>query len=243
MIHAVIFDLDGTLVQTEELKGESYARAAVELSSDGLTEAEVLTWFRGVVGMPREKLAAALVQHFHLEQKAQAKMGEFGVGSAGEAFGQLRLRYYDAMLNDPDLIRAQEIPHNIALLRKVYAEGYKTALATMSYKDQVDRILKVLDCETLFSFIATAEDVKHGKPDPEIYHLVCRHLDTTPDVCLVIEDSATGVEAGVAAGMKVIAVSTPLTHDGLHELKDLDARWLVDDPATLMDVVKQRMAE
>jgi beta-phosphoglucomutase-like phosphatase (HAD superfamily) len=243
MIEAVIFDLDGTLVQSEELKAESYARAALELSPDHLTEEAVLERFKAVVGMPRDQLAAVLVERFHLEEKARARMAEFGVSTPVEAFLQIRLRYYDAMLNNHDLIAAHEIPHNVALLHKMRDEGYRIGLATMSYHDQVERILTVLDCHTLFDFVATVEDVKRGKPDPEIYLLVAQHLQTAPAHCLVIEDSPIGVEAGVAAGMRVIAVSTPLTHDGLHGLQSLDARWIVDDPKTLPDVVKQCMAE
>ncbi len=243
MIQAVIFDLDGTLVQSEELKAESYARAAVELSPDHLTEAYVLERFKDVVGMQRDQLAEILVKRFHLEDQAAARMAEFGVSTPAQAFLQVRIRYYDAMLDDRVLIQSHEIPHNIALLHKMREQGYKTGLATMSYKDQVDRILPVLGCDNSFDCIATVEDVKHGKPDPEIYLLVAKHLGATPEACLVIEDSPIGVESGVAAGMRVVAVSTPLTHDGLHQLKSLDARWIVDDPKTLTDIVKQRMAE
>lgn len=240
---AVIFDLDGTLVQTEILKAESYARAAVELSPDGLTVGQVAERFKDVVGMPREKLAAILVERFHLEEKARTRMAEFGVSTAWEAYLQVRLRYYDAMLNDKALIRSHEIPHNLALLNTIRGQGYKAGLATMSYRDQVNRILDIIGCQDKFDFIATVEDVKYGKPDPEIYLLAARQMETAPEDCLVIEDSPIGVEAGLAAGMKVIAVSTPLTQEGLHELKTLDTRWLVDNPNTLMDVVKQRLAE
>jgi len=80
MIRAVIFDLDGTLVETEELKALSYARAAVELRPE-LNEAEVVEAFKDVVGLSRQEVAMALLQRFGLEAAARARMAEFGVSA------------------------------------------------------------------------------------------------------------------------------------------------------------------
>jgi phosphoglycolate phosphatase-like HAD superfamily hydrolase len=64
MIRAMIFDLDGTLVQTERLKALSYARATVELCPYTLSEAEAVEAFKDVVGLPRREVAQALVERF-----------------------------------------------------------------------------------------------------------------------------------------------------------------------------------
>jgi beta-phosphoglucomutase len=66
MIRAVIFDLDGTLVETEELKGLSYARATIELRPE-LREVDVVEAFKDFVGMSRQEVAAGLMQRFRLE--------------------------------------------------------------------------------------------------------------------------------------------------------------------------------
>jgi beta-phosphoglucomutase-like phosphatase (HAD superfamily) len=87
--------------------------------------------------------------------------------------------------------------------------------------------------------ILSREDVEQPKPDPEIYLLAARLLDTPPDECLVIEDSPAGVQAAVAAGMNCIAVATPLTRDQLHAQNLLAAEWIVDDPAKLPAVVER----
>src|SRR5437667_4122430 len=79
VILAVIFDLDGTLVETEELKALSYARAAVELRPEDLSIAEVIDAFKEVVGLSRREVAMALIQRFGLEEVAQARISEFGV--------------------------------------------------------------------------------------------------------------------------------------------------------------------
>jgi beta-phosphoglucomutase len=81
MIHAVIFDLDGTLVETEELKALSYARAAVELRPE-LQEADVMDAFMDFVGLSRQEVARGLMQRFGLDAAAWKRAPEPGVSTA-----------------------------------------------------------------------------------------------------------------------------------------------------------------
>ncbi len=104
MISAVIFDLDGTLVETEELKALSYARAAVELRPD-LDEEEIVEAFKDFVGLSRGEVAVGLMERFGLEEAARARMKEFGVDRPWQAYVQIRLRIYDEMLCDPKLVQ------------------------------------------------------------------------------------------------------------------------------------------
>ena len=243
MIRAMIFDLDGTLVQTERLKAFSYARAAVELCPHTLSEAEVAEAFKDVVGLPRWEVAQALVERFDLEEKARSRMAEFGVSAPWQAFVQVRLRHYERMMADPDILPANQWPHNVALLRQARQSGCRTALAAMSRCQQARYVLEVLGLAEAFDFVATRDDLEHGKPAPEIYQLVARELDIPPPESLVIEDSPSGVKAAVAAGMWCVAVTRPLARRGIHALQLLDERWIVDDPATLTAVVRQMVAE
>lgn len=225
MIRAVIFDLDGTLVETEELKALSYARAAVELRPD-LKEAEVIEAFKDLVGRSRHEVATALVRRFGLEEAARTRMVELGVSTPWQAFVQIRLRVYEALLADPGLIRDHRYPHNIALLHEVRRSGYPTGLSTMSHCEQARRVLEILGLTSEFDVIATRDDVEHGKPDPEIDLLVARELGVRPEECLVIEDSPAGVRAALAAGMDVIAVTTELTRQKFRDKDLLDrCRW------------------
>ena len=89
MILAVICDLDGPLVETEELKALSYARAAVALRPEELSIAEVIDAFNEVVGFSRREAAIALIQRFVLEESAQARVAEFGVGAPWQAYAQI----------------------------------------------------------------------------------------------------------------------------------------------------------
>ena len=93
MINAMIFDLDGTLVQTERLKAISYAKAAIELRPDAVTENAVMIAFRDVVGLSRNEVATALAERFGLAEAAAARMAEFGVNTPWQATIQLRLRH------------------------------------------------------------------------------------------------------------------------------------------------------
>ncbi len=241
MILAVIFDLDGTLVETEELKALSYARAAVELRPE-LSEAEVVEAFKDVVGLSRQEVAMGLMQRFGLEAAARARMAEFGVSAPWQAYVQVRQRIYEAMLEDPELLRKQQWPHNIALLHESRRQGCLVALASMSYCKQVKRVLDVLGLANAFDFVASRDDVEHGKPDSEIYLLVSRELGVPPEDCLVVEDSPAGVKAALAAGMNIIAVSTPFTRQRLHESGLLPPQHIVDDPGMLPDVIAHVIA-
>lgn len=243
MIRAMIFDLDGTLVQTERLKALSYARAVVELCPHDVQEDAVLEAFKDVVGLSRREVALALIERFDLESRAAARMSEFGVDTPWQAFVQIRLRYYEELLTDPDMLKNNQWPHNVELLHTARRNGCKTGLATMSYCAQVQRVLAILDLSNEFDFVASRDDVEHGKPDPEIYRLASTELAVPPRECLVIEDSPSGVKAALAADMWCIAITTPFTRDQLHAAELLEERWIVDDPGTLMAMIGEMLAE
>ena len=91
MIRAVIFDLDGTLVQTESIKALSYARAAVALSPNSVSEEQVIESFKEVVGLSRHEVAVKLLDHLKLKDVAASKVEEFGVSEPWQAFLQITL--------------------------------------------------------------------------------------------------------------------------------------------------------
>lgn len=241
MISAALFDLDGTLLETEELKALSYARAATELRPDAVREADVLAAYTNLVGLSREEVADALMRDFRLEAAARERMEELGEEEPWRAFVRLRLDVYEGLLEEPDLLLGQRYPHNIDLLHELRREGYPTALATMSYRYQVRRVLSVLSLEDAFDVVVTRDDVRRGKPDPEMDLLAAEKLSVPSEEFLVIEDSPAGVEAALAAGMAVVAVATALTRRGLRESGVLAPRWVVEDPRRLPEVVEKRI--
>lgn len=229
-VNAIVFDLDGTLLRTEELKALSYAKAAIELCPYSITEEEAIEAFKDFVGLSRMEVAQGLIERFDLTEKADARKAEFGVSTAWQAFVQVRLKYYQELIADPQVLHENQWSHNMDLLYMARQHACKIGLATMSHCEQVNRILEILNLRDQFDFIATRDDVEYGKPDPEIYFLVAAHLGVKPEEILAIEDSPAGVEAALHAGANVIAVSTPFTKDGLHKLDNLNPHWIVDHP-------------
>jgi HAD superfamily hydrolase (TIGR01509 family) len=243
MIRAFVFDLDGTLVETEELKALSYARAAAELHPD-LNEAEVIEAFKDLVGLSRQEVAAGLMRRFGLEDASCGRVSGFGVGTPWQAYVQIRLRIYETLLADPNLVLAHSYPHNITLLRDVRREGYPTALATQSHREQARRVLDILGLADEFEVVVTRDNVEHGKPDSEMHQLVARELNVEleecleivnvePEECLEIEGSPAGVKAALAAGTEIVAVTTDLTRQKFHDTNLLDRSHVVDDPRML----------
>lgn len=243
MIETMIFDLDGTLVQTEKLKAQSYARAAVWLCPGTVTEDEVLEAFQDVVGRSRREVAMALMERFNLHEAARVRMDEYGVDAPWQAFVQARLDIYEDMIADATILRENQWPHNRDLLEQAREDCRQVALATMSHCERANQILEVLDLNDAFDFVATRDDVDNGKPDPEIYRLVADELNVAPEHCLVIEDSPSGVQAAMDADMHVIAVATPFSGNELAKLETLDPRWIVHDPGELLNVVQTKLDE
>lgn len=241
-LKAVIFDLDGTLVQTEKIKAYSYAKALQELSDKPIKKELVFEAFKSLVGLSRSEVAKGLLEKFSLEETARERMTEFGVTTPWQAFVQIRLKYYNQLIFNPDTIRSSTWPHAISLLLRVRQSGYKVGLATMSYCPQVNYILDTLNIRDSFDFVASRDDVEHGKPDPEIYNLVARVLGIPSEESLVIEDSPSGVKAALSAGMRVIAVTTQFTHSYFRENSILDAQWVVHDPQ-MLPIVFRKMAD
>ena len=84
-VRALLFDLDGTLVQTEKLKALSYAKAVIELCPQEIQEAQVVEAFKDVVGLSRKEVAEPLIERFGLEDSLQVQMKKLGLGNPRQA--------------------------------------------------------------------------------------------------------------------------------------------------------------
>ncbi|MBI5074327.1 MAG: HAD family phosphatase [Nitrospirae bacterium] len=271
MIRAVIFDLDDVIVKTEHLKAISYARAisqlcpgkfdqkTVETAYDEfvgqtvsreddqcscmVSEPDVMETYREMVGRSRRDMATAMVNRFDLEPFLLSYTGQYGISEPWQALIKVRMPIYETILEDPELLRDSQWSHNVALLHVVKKNKLRAALATMSERRHVLKILAAIGLTDSFECIVTGEDVNQGKPDPEIYRLVSQQLKVPPSECLVIEDSPSGIRAGLSAGMRVIAVTTPFSRDKVHAADLLDNKWVVDEPSLLLDVFDTMIQE
>ena len=242
-INAFVFDLDGTLVQTERLKARSYAQAAVELCPNSVTEDEVIDAYKDVVGESRQTVATTLMERFDLEAVSAERMTEVDVDAPWQAFVQVRLDYYHDLVQDPNVLRENRWPHSLSLLDRARENRCAVALATTSRRRQACHVLNVLGLDDTFDYVATSDDVEHTKPHPEIYRLCAVELGVAPERMLAIEDSPTGTQAALAAGLHCIAFGTPFTETRLREEAPLDDRWIVSDPTALLDTVDTLLAE
>jgi len=243
VIRAIIFDLDGTLVRTEDLKALSYARAAVSLRPGELEEADVVEAFKDVVGLPREEVSEWLLRRFSLEEPVRARVKGKGARSLWEEFAEVRLSIYEQMLDSPGLLMEYACPYNASLLDYARSEGFHTGLATMSHRPQATKVLSILQLQSKFSVIATRDNVQRGKPDPEIYLSVAQQLGVPARESLVIEDSVNGIRAAIAAEMPCIAVTSNFTRRSVHESGLVEKRWIVDNPVLLLTVARQMIAD
>ncbi|HET7512484.1 MAG TPA: HAD family phosphatase, partial [Chthoniobacterales bacterium] len=92
-----------------------------------------------------------------------------------------------------------------------------SAVASSTQRANIEAVLARLGLEEAFQAIVSAEDVVHGKPDPDVFLKAAERLKMPPRKCVVFEDAYVGIQAGHAAGMKVVAVATTHSPDELRE--------------------------
>jgi HAD superfamily hydrolase (TIGR01509 family) len=183
---AVIFDMDGLLLDTETLWHDSevelFARRGVEFTRDdqlqviGTSFDITARYFAERLGRPLEEGAALVdemvaLMHERVRRQVEARPG------AVELVDRLRA-----------------------------VDGIRLGLASNSPRYLVDDALATSGLADAFDAIVTADDVEHAKPAPDIYRLVCARLGVSPSEALALEDSASGVTAAKAAGLTCIAV-------------------------------------
>ncbi len=243
MIRAILFDLDGTLVQTEKLKALSYARAVQRVRGLPEPDPRAIEAYREIVGSTREVASRHIMDSLELEADLRQLMAQYNASEPWEVLTAMRVSIYTQMVEDPQVIRDNQWPHTVGLLRVARDAYCRTGLATMSLRPEALRVLQALGLEEYLDLVLTREDVQNPKPDPEIYLLAARKLDVPPQECLVLEDSPAGVQAGVASGMNVVAIATPFTSGVLHKSQVLDHAWVVHNPSELPEVVRRRVEE
>ncbi|HJX10268.1 MAG TPA: HAD family phosphatase [Candidatus Binatia bacterium] len=187
MITTVIFDLDGLLADTEKLHWRAYQEA---LRAHGATLTE-----------------ADYVEHWVRTGKG---IGDW-VAQHGLNLDPLALRSHKAR-RYLELLTTDLRPMDGALKLLETLRGKKTlALASSSYRDAVEGVVRGLDIGHYFQVIVTGLDVERVKPAPDIFLAAAQQAGAIPSQCVVFEDAEKGVLAALAAGMSCIAVPTEQT--------------------------------
>lgn len=118
-----------------------------------------------------------------------------------------------------DLVRASGVrilPGARELLEALQADGIPAAVASSTPRSNLDAIFAATALNRYFKAVVCGDDVTNGKPAPDVFLLAASKLGLGPDECLVIEDAHAGIEAALAAGMRVLAVATTNPLADLH---------------------------
>lgn len=184
MIKAVLFDMDGLLVDTEPLNVAVVTKVCDELGIN-LTPEEKHYCASGITN---KKFYTELFDNRNLKFELNEILNR-------------TFQTYDELLKTDakSFLGAIDLP-------KLLSEKYELGLVSGSTRNQVNIILSKLDIGNLFKVVVTADDITSSKPDPEGYLLAANELNINPQECLVLEDGEQGVKAAKSAGMKVIGV-------------------------------------
>ncbi len=191
---AVVFDLDGTLVDSESRSDAAWRRV---FGARGMAPDDTL--IRSFVGRRGKDVLALL---------AEGVPGHDPAVLMAEA---------SARFHDPGLPPLAAMPGAVTLVRELGALGLPLGLVTSAGRRYAERTLTQLGLRPAFAVVVAAEDVAVGKPDPEGYAQACRVLGVGAAACVAFEDAPAGVAAVKAAGMYCVAVATT------HEPDDLAA--------------------
>ena len=207
MIQAVIFDLDGVIVDSERLHIDAW-KTLFRDRGVRVTDEQ----FRNAVG----QTDYGFLEEIFAREKIDAEPRDWQLA---------KREIYVGLLHS----EAAEHP-GVGDAVRALARGYRLAVASSAWRMCIDIVLQKFDLTDHFDVIVAKEDVTRHKPDPEAYLETARRLSIEPARCAAIEDSLRGVEAVKRAGMRCIAVTNNFTADQLSEadlvvdsLSELDA--------------------
>lgn len=178
---AIIFDMDGVIVDSEPLHFE-LERSLLEELGGKITKEE----HKSFVGTTDYHMWSTFKEKFNLKPSVE------------EMIEMKKERFIE------NIYRIELVENFQEFMLTLYNEGYPMALASSNNKKAVNAIIKKFDLDRYMELFISGEEVSKRKPDPEIFLTVAEKMKIEPTACLVIEDAYNGVRAAKAAGMKCI---------------------------------------
>lgn len=200
-MHAVIFDMDGVIVDSEPYSMRALIEVLREHGIDPTPEDLQRSYGRTI----REDFA-----HYFRKYGVTADLDA--------AIVRKHARYCQLAAG-----QLKPFPGVMALVERLRRHGYRLGLASSGSQAKVELGMHALSINGIFDTIVTGDDVTQSKPHPEIYLLAARRLGVEPAACVVIEDAPAGVQAAKRAGMRCIAVTNSVARAQL-----LEADLIVD---------------
>ncbi len=185
---AVIFDCDGTLVDSMPAHFDAWCEALAFYGAGGIFKEDV---FYAMGGRPTRDIVVDINEEYDLKLDPEA----------------VALAKRDAYLKK---LHTVEFIDEVADFARSLRGKIPMAVASGGSRYVVEKTLRLLDCSDWFDEVVTADDVVNGKPAPDIFLKAAELLGVAPEKCLVIEDAAPGVIAAQAAGMQVVTVPMPM---------------------------------
>jgi beta-phosphoglucomutase family hydrolase len=199
-LFGAIFDWDGVIIDSARLHEQSWRRLAQELGKTIAPD----SFIRGF-GMK----SARIIEEIHGWAKEPAEIARL-TNRKEALYREIVARSAIAPL-----------PGVVAWLQRLRAADVPCAVASSTQRLNIDAVLDRIGLKAVFREIVSAEDVVHGKPNPEVFQKAAARLGVAAERCVVFEDAHVGIEAAHAAGMKVVAVTTT------HPVEELAAADLV----------------
>jgi beta-phosphoglucomutase family hydrolase len=186
MTRAVLWDMDGTLVDSEEYHWLSW-RETMAAEGIPITRDQFVVTF----GQRNDSILPRWLGTDATPDRIQR------VGDAKESL-------YRRLVREGGLA---PLPGAADWVRRLHQENWRQAIASSAPRANLDVVLEVIGLAGCFQAIVSAEDVTAGKPDPQVFLTAASRLETPPSQCIVVEDAGAGVEAARRAGMRSIGVS------------------------------------
>jgi len=201
MNRAVLWDMDGTLVDSAEYHWQAW-RDTMSREGSPITHEQFLATF----GQRNDSILKQWLGEKATSESIQS------IGDAKEALYRQHVREHGLA----------PLPGALEWVALLHRQGWKQAIASAAPRANVETILDVLHVSRCFQAIVSADDVHRGNPDPEVFLIAASKLSVVPEHCIVVEDAQHGIEAACAAGMKSIGVS----QNGKHLPADIVVRSL-----------------
>ena len=192
-IKAVLFDMDGLMVDTESLSTEAFINSA-KAQGYNMTKEETLK----VLGFTKASIYQFWIDYFQ------------GTNVDGKKLVDDHYEYIENVLYT---VGPEKMPFVEELLKYLKENNYKIAVASSSDTADIKNNLEKTKLEKYIDEIASGAEVENGKPAPDVFLLAAERLGVDPKDCLILEDSKAGIKAGKASGAMVFMVPDMFTVD------------------------------